>query len=354
MLDLHRVWGFFREKLALRRLEELAPYLTLADEFAWACYGPAQRDFVSAEPDRMKAVREPPLVYLSAAASPFSVSRGESYADQLGPDGLTTRTTRLLVARLPIPVIGVPWFQLRHLPDALVIGHEVGHIVLNEMAGLEAVEALVDAALPADTSDDERLRWAGWAEEAFCDVYGALCGGAAYVTVLADFLSVDGADRDLTDPTYPPAALRIRLAQEAVHAAAGEDAGPPDPGVEHDVAAILVDGPYACFGGRGLGEVLTRVPPTGTGPRDLLRGWAPTTKDIRTLLAVTATAFADDPAKYGATGVTERVLKTVPADPAARHPLPRWGRTADAAAIERADAARVQDLYELLTEPANH
>ena len=150
VLDLHRVWGFFREKLALRRLEELAPYLTLADEFGWACYEPAQHAFVKAEPNRMNTVREPPLVYLSAAASPFSmVPRRASRTPTSSAPTASPRERRACSWRAcRSPVIGVPWFQLRHLPDALVIGHEVGHVVLNEMTGLEAVEALVDAALP--------------------------------------------------------------------------------------------------------------------------------------------------------------------------------------------------------------
>ena len=162
---------------------------------------------------------------------------------------------------------------------------------------------------------------------------------------------MDGADRDPTpNPTYPPAASRIRLAQEAVRVACGDDANPLDPRKEHAVARTLVAGPYTCFAGRGLGEVIAPVPPTGTAPRDLLRGWAPATKDIRTLLAVAATAFADDPAQYGATGVTGRVLEQARL---IQQPGTRYrggGETVDATAIERADTARVQELYELLTQ----
>ena len=42
ILDLHRVWDFFREKLALRYVDWFADYLLAADEYAWACYEPAQ------------------------------------------------------------------------------------------------------------------------------------------------------------------------------------------------------------------------------------------------------------------------------------------------------------------------
>src|SRR6266542_856457 len=41
LLGLHEVWGFFRDKFALRYVDTFRPYLTLADEFAWACYQPA-------------------------------------------------------------------------------------------------------------------------------------------------------------------------------------------------------------------------------------------------------------------------------------------------------------------------
>jgi hypothetical protein len=363
VLDLHRVWGFFREKLALRRLDELAGYLVLADELSWACYEPAQRAAVAAGAVRLEEVREPPLVYLSAAASPFSVARGESYAHDVDANGLTTRTARALVARLPVPVIGVPWFQLQHLPDALVIGHEVGHVVLAEMVGLDAVAELVRAAVGADVpAGEEARRWDDWAEEAFADVYGALCGGGAYVTVLTDFLSLEGVDRAPANPSYPPATSRLRLAEEALHEAARRRTPTPgdaatgaasdelDPAPERAVARALVAGPYACFGGKRLDEVIAPAHQGGDGPKELLQNWAPQTRDIRTLMAVTVRAFADDPDGYERSKAQERVLDRARKiqQPGTRYRA--GGEGGNATAISQADAQRVDDLYALLTQ----
>src|SRR5215510_4683257 len=42
MLSEHRIWEYFRSKLAQRRESEFGGYLKVADEFAWACYKPVQ------------------------------------------------------------------------------------------------------------------------------------------------------------------------------------------------------------------------------------------------------------------------------------------------------------------------
>ena len=65
VLEIHRIWHFFREKLALRYVEHFRLALAAADELAWRCFEPA-RDQI---PDGRG--REPPLVYFNGASSPL-------------------------------------------------------------------------------------------------------------------------------------------------------------------------------------------------------------------------------------------------------------------------------------------
>ena len=41
ILELHRIWEFFRAKFALRYVDWFAGHLAAADELAWRCYAPA-------------------------------------------------------------------------------------------------------------------------------------------------------------------------------------------------------------------------------------------------------------------------------------------------------------------------
>lgn len=81
VLDLHRLWGFFRAKFALRYVPWLDDALVGVDDFAWACYAPVQA-FVAA--DRR---REPPLVHFAGGTSPFLMPRGSTYVVEPLPDG---------------------------------------------------------------------------------------------------------------------------------------------------------------------------------------------------------------------------------------------------------------------------
>ena len=42
LLGAHRIWAYFRSKLALRDVDWLADDLKCADELAWECYRPAR------------------------------------------------------------------------------------------------------------------------------------------------------------------------------------------------------------------------------------------------------------------------------------------------------------------------
>ena len=152
ILVVHRIWDFFRGKLVQRGVPRFEAYLTAADEFAWACYDAARRKVTATHLSR-EEVKEPPLVFFDGRSSPFASSRDRPFEAEAVPgEDLPSRGFIDLLKALPIPVISLPWFQVRHLPDALVLGHEVGHTVEEDLRLTARLRALLDAAL-----DDARV-----------------------------------------------------------------------------------------------------------------------------------------------------------------------------------------------------
>jgi hypothetical protein len=183
--------------------------------------------------------------------------------------------------------------------------------------------------------------------------------------VLSDFLLAGAApaepaegpaERAPADGSYPPAAARLALVAEVLRVAGepAEAAGAPPNAVgaaapEAAVARALVRGPYPAFGGRRLDGVLRPPRQGGSAPGELLAGWDPATRDIRTLLADAALAFAADPERYAASEVQRRVLERARL---IQQPGVRFrggGETADLDAIAARDTAAAQGLFDLLT-----
>ena len=269
IMDLHRLWGFFRAKFALRYVPWLETPLMTADDLAWACYSPAQR-FIA--PDRC---REPPLVYFTGGTSPFLLPRGTPYLVEPLPDG-TMREPEFddAVRLVPVALIGLPWFQVDHLPDAPLIAHEAGHAVERDL-GIEAqVRMLIRSAVPAK----RRPAWGAWSTEVFADIYGTLCCGTGFAHALMALLAdhpreVAGEVRSKGDwGSYPTRTLRVLLAaavlaklgvepsDESV-AAAWLRTYPARPLREYEadaakVAAAVLDGRYEALSGVGLTAVM--------------------------------------------------------------------------------------------------
>lgn len=324
LLRIHEVWNFFRQKFALRDVAVFRPYLDLADDFTWACYQPAQQ--LSQLPP--ESVREPPLTFFGPVSAPFAIPRGSSYAAGLSATVMNNAQLQSAVQSLPIPVISVPWFQLRHLPDALVLAHEVGHHVEHDFDLTPTLARLFDAALAvAGAPQEHRQRWHGWLGEVFADVYGALAAGLAFGQILADFGAI-GASAMAGTKAYPPLRTRVRVVAEAlVRTNSGqlrddlmtkwsadfprERATGYDEEAAHVVRALIA-GPYPQFGGVPLTSLIdsssweTLAAQTATAllqPAELSMGI-----DVRCLLAGAGLAFARDPGKYRDRDVTEAVL----------------------------------------------
>ncbi|GAB1817492.1 hypothetical protein [Herbidospora sp. RD11066] len=281
LIRTHDVLDYFRAKFTLRLADVFAGYLTVADELAWECYEPVRK--------YAPLLKEPPLVFLGPSAEPFSIARGADYATELTakPQG----TLRRVVERLPVPVIGVPWFHLRHLPDALVIAHEVGHLAETDLNLTPTLHRLIAGSAP---------NWTRWLGEVFADVYATLATGPGYLSALSDFL--DTGSGGTGAGAYPPPETRLNV----VRAVLNEDATTE----EGKIASALVAGPYPELNGHRLDEILTFDP--GLAARQskaLLLRMAPDARsNVRTLLSSAALAFAHDPQTYQRTETTDRVL----------------------------------------------
>lgn len=319
ILDLHHVWDFFRGRFLLRRVRGYRRTLDVADELAWECYRPVL-ELPGSRP------KEPPLVGFSRAASPRAHRRGSAYHDLLPRGGIHTREGRAAAARLPFPVIDVPWHYDSRLPALLTVAHETGHHIEDDCGlGEELRRRVLAAGLPPDRV----AHWERWTGEVFADVCAAVVCGTAYADVLAELLEPEtppgtapgtaGAD-DLPDGPHPPPAIRVRLARVAAAMAAGDPPDPLDPPDPEDgldgpdgpeimaVVAALLDTGYDGLEGLYLTELL--VPPdpedVHTGARRLLDRRSSEGRSAATVLAAAALAFQSDPVAYEQREVAER------------------------------------------------
>jgi hypothetical protein len=326
VLDLHHVWDFYRTRFLLRQVRAYRRFLDVADELAWETYGPVVR-LAGARPT------EPPLVGFSRAASPRAHRRGGAYHDLLPRGGVHTPEGRAAAARLPFPVIDVPWSFGSHLPALLTVAHEAAHHVDDDCGlGAEIAGRVAGAAL----APDRRAHWARWAGEAFADVCAAVLCGPAYAAVLADLLDSDdggegteGAEghvdeRDFDGP-HPPPGARLRLAAAAARLAGhpdaqdGDEKGGKDTGYGDEadiVARTFMTGGWS--GLRGLSLVGLLVPERASagaavpeGARRLLAGGPSRCSSTAGVLAAAALAFRCDPAAYDRRDVGERAVSDV-------------------------------------------
>ena len=225
------IWNAYREKFAFRMMPEQRQILALMDDLAWHAYLPARNRAVDSGSVALDAVRQPPLVFPNSRWSPFARSREQRYelSEESGNwDALDDLDEWLRT--LPVPLIGIPWYQMAHLPDAVFVGHEVGHLVEEDFHLEESLREAIVSALPA--APDGRISqhqsaWSRyWRSEVFADVYGVLTTGPAYAAVLVDTLHGTGVESEeqpnLKRPSsqqwsaYPTRGLRAQLVCEAV------------------------------------------------------------------------------------------------------------------------------------------
>jgi hypothetical protein len=333
ILDLHRLWGFFRNKLALRFVPWLEEAMVVSDDLAWACYEQAQQR-IGAD---MR--REPPLVYFSGGASPVLLPRGTPYVVEPLPDGgMPEPQFSAAVRAVPVALIGLPWLQINHLPDGPLIAHEVGHAVEHDLGIAERVAELITGAVP----ECRRDAWRSWSSEAFADVYGVLGCGSGFAHALAARLAahprqIAGETRSTDDwGSYPPLTTRILLTEAVLDELEAEtpkpsiadkwlEAYPQRPLREFEddapaVAAAVLRGTY-CLGQEEteMQAILSFAAQDESDARRnakrLLDQLEPDVGGVRHVMAAARLAYDCSPEKYDDNGVSELVRNHVAAIP---------------------------------------
>ena len=318
VLEVHRLWDYFRSKLSLRYVTWFADYLAAADDLAWECFEPAR--VAAASSPQPPAVRAAPLVFLTGEFSPYTHARRTPYEVEPLTDVADSATFRAIAADLPVPVVGMPWYQVAHLPDAVLIGHEIGHDVEQELGLTAAMEAHLARVLQPVGDPERAFAWTTWRAELFADLYGVLCTGPAFVSAMADLLASDPlriADEARSPETWsahPPASLRMRGLTHALGLLDFEDEAqalreawemtfPPaggDPFIA-DVPTVvdaLWHGEYEQLGGPLHSAITFSVAQqrdaTGVA-RTVLAAMEPQAGDIRCLIAGARLAFDANP-----------------------------------------------------------
>jgi hypothetical protein len=323
LLGLYRLWDYFRAKLALRAIEWSRDLLAAMDELAWACYEPAQLR-VTATHVAKESVKEPPLIYFHDRVSPVAMPRRLPYDDELvlggGMQGIDFDT---LVRGMPVPLVGLPWHQVRHLPQAVLIAHEVGHHVEDDMRLSPRLQELLDPLEGTRIPKGRLELWRDWIGEIFADVYGTLAVGPAFPSALFEVLALDAAavaaesEAALGAGPYPSRLLRLlivtRVLERLCHPESQRKL--PDawrglypahalPIFEPDAEAIadaLLDGPYPELGGCAMQEVLQFCGATQEeveAELEWLQQGRLSKGDPRLLFALAHRAFEADPAGY--------------------------------------------------------
>jgi hypothetical protein len=235
ILTALQIWDSYRAKWALRVEPKLAETLNAIDDLAWLAYEPALALAVKSGSLNAEHARLPPLVFPTPRWSPFARPREEGYdIDESNGSWNRFDDFDAVLRHMPVPLIGIPWTQTAHLPEAVFVGHETGHLVEHDLGLEEPLRQAVLAGLesmhpPAPAARCEA--WSvHWRSETFADLWGLLCCGPAYAYLMVDLLIGLGINFDAVQPDarerfgdYPPRALRIRLLAEGLRRLGGSD-----------------------------------------------------------------------------------------------------------------------------------
>ena len=204
---VRRVWRWFADRYDQRDVEYTAPLLHAADEVVWSVHAQAHR--------ASGAARLPPapLPYIDEIDSPEAIPRDEP-ARELRPDQFDDVLTTTL-ARLPIPVIGLPAVAVAEPWRLILVSHEVGHHLQYDLASNRQLIAAVGMAVQGAVGGEPGKRFRAWSQELFADLVGLAATGPALITGLLTYeLGADAHVLDRGRGRYPPPAVRLALLAE--------------------------------------------------------------------------------------------------------------------------------------------
>jgi hypothetical protein len=347
ILQGHSLWSYFRAKLMLRYDAHLRLYLKAADELAWACFKPLMNERNKANPSGNN-FKVPPLIYLGRDISPFVFPRDWTIASQI-PD-VNDKLFAELVKKSPLSVVSLPFYQTSHLPETLVLAHEMGHVVEMDLALSDTLDQALEQVSLDIIPQDRKATWKRCRIEAFADVFGATVCGIAFCQALADFLSQETAPIATEQIgisaryAYPTRTLRVLMVIEAQRRENGvlpEQAGQIETAwrgahgeshafmeYEKDLPTIVqcfVDTPFAELGHKTIRHIAA-LGETGDKhaaicAKDLLKyGIIPDENDPRALIGAAVLAFNQNPLLYQKNNVGAIILDRISAsaDDAAR------------------------------------
>jgi hypothetical protein len=317
VLEVHRLWDYYRVKLNLRYVSWFRDYLAAADDLAWECYEPARK--LPSD----QAARAAPLVFLTGDFSPYTHARASQYELEPMRGALNSEQFRAVAASLPVPVIGVPWYQVSHLPDAPLIGHEIGHDLEAELKLTAGMQGHVAPVLNALDDQQRGYAWGEWLSEVHADLVGLMCTGPAFASAMVDLLVADPvqvvaeAREAAAYRPHPPASIRIRVLAAALELQELHEASAalttawnaafgalPAGGYRDDapkVVAAIWNGKHEHLGGTlaGLLAFSARQQRDAETVRDTVLGGFPTAiADVRALIAGARLAYDAAPEKY--------------------------------------------------------
>ena len=210
IVGTHDLWRIFRYILAQHADARFKRFVVAADLVAADCYMFCIDKTRGWNLVQEQQLREPPLVYLEAEATPSTASRGKA-ADELS---LPLRRYRNM--RLPIPIVLLPFDHATSFWMLCNLYHEVGHNVDQDLKLVDEFKnhLLTRMGQEGIPSDRQQLWWQ-WSDEILADVFGVLLGGAGFAYSLCWFLlTLAPADRfrelDTRDE-HPPFYVRVHL-----------------------------------------------------------------------------------------------------------------------------------------------
>jgi hypothetical protein len=211
IIRAQRFWDFFRDKLDLRFSPSFKEPLWVADTVAWDCYRPVLDRAAGFGILPASSLREPPLTYLTAEFSPATWVRKSRPNDG--------RDYHLGEARLPIPVIELPWDHVENTWEFMSLHHEVGHdldadLKLRAPLAKSLEKELDKANVPANRID----RWLDWLGEILADLIGLQLGGPAFAESLMHLLLLPANLVTILDPDDPHPTNYPRILMNAAYA----------------------------------------------------------------------------------------------------------------------------------------
>lgn len=195
---LQLIWDFYRSRLELRFVPLFKNPLLAADLVAHDCYYA-----VIQQAKRLKIQVPPtlvdyPITGLASTWSPYTYPRGRR------PVGFENKG-------LPVPVIDLPYELLSNPWDWLVIAHETGHDLDQDLGNItQELQGILEIKLPETGISQMRIEiWKNWIAEILADGIGVLLTGPAFVLTLKDFLTLPKQNVCTSFEKYPPHYVRI-------------------------------------------------------------------------------------------------------------------------------------------------